>query len=185
MIKITKLQLQQVFKTVDNKNSKFELNHIYIDDENIVSTDTRAISIIQHDEKVDIPFLICRSIIDVALKNKNAYFYDIHQKGIDLLDKDDRHIMSIIQPERSDNHFRFPDYKRVIPKKTTKQIEFYQKSQISGLLLANRVFIDEKYVPDVKEGTVGITGSNTPIIINDPITKLTYVAMPICGILDD
>lgn len=185
MVEVSHKELKQLFKTIDKNNPKFELDYLYVSPKRVASSDTRSLSVINHNSSQEFePFLLHGSAVEIALKIKKTDKFVLNHDGIKCLNEINQHIMTIQQPQ-TPSQWHFPDTEKIIPTTFKKEVDFYQKEQISGVLLANNVFLDKKYVPEVNEGTISINGANKPVLIKDEHTRLTYLAMPICGVFED
>lgn len=186
MIRVDRELLEIAAAYIDTNNPKYELNYLYIDAKNMVSTNTRAMAIVKHWGDLDAEvenFYIHKSVVDLALKQRKALSYDLGADMIVCLDKDDREIYSI--SKRHDNHvIKYPAYDRIVPTDVRKAIPFVQHSHIDGILALNKVLVEVKYIPKVMpDGDctwyVGINDNTMPIVIFDKQKDMQVIIMPI------
>lgn len=182
MIKLTRNQLKNLIISCDTNNPKYELNFIYIDKENAVSTNTRCVTIVEHDQNTEEMWLHS-SLAKTAIKDSKATDFIIESNNsIISVDKDGFHIMrySITMTNYSYSTMKFPDYKRIIPKECTKpNIPFTDASQINGILALDEVNVNPKYLPLISEGYISHNGNQLPVMIQDSDRIITNVVMPI------
>ncbi|PHR57257.1 MAG: hypothetical protein COA44_06040 [Arcobacter sp.] len=175
---VSKKELQVVAKYIDTNNPKFELNYLYIDKEHLVSTDTRALAVIKHHGHADKDFYIHKSIVDLSIKYKKSLYFDLQPNKIVCLDEYEREIITIsIESLLGERTFNYPDFQRIIPKEVINKIEFVEQTQIEGILAFNKVHIEPKRVPNISHGTIGITSTSTPVLIEHE--NIIIVMMPI------
>jgi hypothetical protein len=182
MIKLTRNQLQNLIMSCDTNNPKYELNFIYIDKENAVSTQTRAITIVEHNQKTEEMWLHV-SLAKKAITDKKATHFIIESNNsIISVGIDEFHIMrySIDLTDYTYSTMRFPDYKRIVPNSFTKSnIPFTDSSQINGILALDEINVNPKYLPLIEEGYISYNGSSMPVMIKDSEEIITHVVMPI------
>ena len=182
MIKLTKNQLKNLIISCDTNNPKYELNFIFIDKENAVSTNTRCVTIIEHNQNTEEMWLHI-SLAKAAIKDTRATHFIIESNNsIISIDKDEFHIMrySIDMTDYTCSTMKFPDYKRIIPQSFTKQnIPFTDASQINGILALDEVNLNPKYLPLISEGYISHNGDQLPVMIQDAERLITHVVMPI------
>ena len=182
MIKLTRNQLKNLIMSCDTNNPKYELNFIFIDKENAVSTNTRCVTIVEHNQNTEGMWLHI-SLAKTAFKDTRATHFIIESNNsIISIDKDEFHIMrySIDMTDYTYSTMKFPDYKRIIPKLFTKQnIPFIDASQINGILAIDEVNVNPKYLPLISEGYISHNGETMPIMIQDEHRIITHVVMPI------
>jgi len=189
MIKVNRRSLEIASKYIDVRNPKFELNYLYVDNKNIVSTNTRALVIVKHHgniEKDEDDFFIHKNIVDVALKQRKAKKFILQSNGIILLDDKGNELFTISAQMYAGNYqncVKYPEYKNIIPKDMKKNIPFVNSSQINGILAVNKIIVDEKYIPNLKGSNefesmqIGINSIASPISIKSG--DITIVIMPI------
>lgn len=182
MIKLTKNQLKNLIMSCDTNNHKYELNFIFIDKENAVSTNTRCVTIVEHDQNTEEMWLHI-SLAKTAIKDSRATHFIIESNNsIISTDKYEFHIMrySIDMTDYTYSTMKFPDYKRIIPQSFTKQnIPFLDASQINGILALDEVNVNPKYLPLISEGYISHNGETLPVMIQDVDKLITHVVMPI------
>ncbi len=182
MIKLTKNQLKNLIISCDTNNTIYELNFIYIDKENAVSTNTRCVTVIEHNENTEEMWLHV-SLAKTATKDSKATHFIIESNNsIISVDKDESHIMrySITMTDYTYSTMRFPDYKRIIPQSCTKSnIPFTDASQMQGILALDEVNVNPKYLPLISEGYISHNGETMPVVIQDVDKLITHVVMPI------
>lgn len=182
MIKLTKNQLKNLIMSCDTNNPKYELNFIFIDKENAVSTNTRCVTIVEHNQNTKEMWLHI-SLAKAAIKDSKATHFIIESNNsIISTDKDEFHIMrySIDMTDYTYSTMKFPDYKRIIPQSFTKQnIPFLDASQINGILALDEVNVNPKYLPLISEGYISHNGETMPVMIQDVDKLITHVVMPI------
>jgi hypothetical protein len=86
--------IKQLKTMLDKNNPKYEINHIFVDQENIVLTDTRYLIVIKHD--LDIKQ-------DMLLINDKAKYEYLHQNYSDIFGSN-----------YITKGFSYPEYKRLI-----------------------------------------------------------------------
>lgn len=186
-MEVTRERLEAVAPYIDSGCPKVELNYLFIDDKNMVSTNTRALAIVEHyQDDVKMNFYIHKSIIDLSLKQTKAKSFELSLNKIICLDKEGEEILIISRSESTD-FARFPAYENIIPKELEKTIPFIQRSHIDGILAVNKVLIDNKYIPKIADikgnmdflGYVGINSNNLPIIIFNHRKDMQFIIMPI------
>ncbi|TET89659.1 MAG: hypothetical protein E3J96_01405 [Sulfurovum sp.] len=107
----------------ENNNPKKELNHIYVDSENIVVTDTRILIVHKHNMDIKDDFLLlnqkCKINMDFNIEDGFMEFgVDVYRKKILLREK----------PKTGNGYFyNYPDYKRIIPKIDSKKFSHHLK----------------------------------------------------------
>jgi len=177
---INKKLLEDVLITIDKNNPKYELNFCYVDKENIVSTNTRALTVATHELEIQEPFFIERHLVEKAVKEKNALYFKVAPSKITAYDKDLNELItfSIERPRNKDN-FRFPDYERLITKEFNKKISFVDYSQINGIFAINKVDINPIWIPKTKLGYICINDKNIPVMIENAEHKIKTLIMPI------
>ena len=182
MIKLTKNQLKNLIMSRDTNNPKYELNFIFIDKENAVSTNTRCVTIVEHNQNTEEMWLHI-SLAKIAIKDSKATHFIIESNNsIISTDKDEFHIMrySIDMTDYTYSTMKFPDYKRIIPQSFIKQnIPFTDASQINGILAIDEVNVNPKYLPLISEGYISHNGETKPVMIQDVDKLITHVVMPI------
>lgn len=182
MIKFTKNQLKNLIISCDTNNPKYELNFIYIDKENAVSTNTRCVTIIEHNENTEEMWLHI-SLAKTAIKDSKATHFIIESSNsIISVDKYECHIMrySIDMKDYTYSTMKFPDYKRIIPQSCSKSnIPFTDASQMQGILALDEVNVNPKYLPLISEGYISHNGDQLPVMIQDADKLITHVVMPI------
>lgn len=178
-----KLELASLY--IDTINPKFELNYLYIDSENMVSSNTRALSVIKHGGKVEVEFYICKNIVSLALKQTKAKFFILSADNIVCLDKEQDELFTVsLSSTNSYTKFKYPEYVRILPKQDMKMsVPFAESSHIGGILATHGVLIDSKYIPkkfniDFR-GYIGINDSNLPIMLYSEDKSVQIVIMPI------
>lgn len=190
MIKVNKKKLGIVAKSIDMYNPKFELNHLYVDEENIVSTDTRRLTVIKHlsEYKVE-PFFIHKSVVDLALKQTKAESYILEPGKIICLDKYDCQLI-ILQKDLEASTMRFPLYEKIIPKSIEKTIPYNEDAQVAGIFAVNHIHVDHSYIPPLvgkrNQGDVyyiGINERTLPVIMFDEHKEINVIVMPIVDTL--
>jgi hypothetical protein len=166
----------------DTSNPKYELNFIYIDKENAVSTQTRAVTIVEHNQQTEEMWLHV-SLAKKAITDKKATHFIIESNNsIISVGIDEFHIMrySIDLTDYTYSTMRFPDYKRIVPNSFTKSnIPFTDASQINGILALDEINVNPKYLPSIEEGYISYNGSSMPVMIKDSEEIITHVVMPI------
>ncbi len=182
MIKLTKNQLKNLIISCDTKNPKYELNFIYIDKQNAVSTNSRCITVIEHNQNTEEMWLHI-SLAKTAIKDSKATHFIIESNNsIISFDKDNFHIMrySIDMTDYTYSTMKFPDYNRIIPQSCTKSnIPFTDASQIQGILALDEVNVNPKYLPLINEGYISYNADDLPVMIQDSEKIITHVVMPI------
>lgn len=177
---INKKLLEDILITIDKNNPKWELNFCYVDKENIVSTNTRALTVATHGLKIDNHFFIERNLIEKATKEKNALYFKIAPSKITAYDKDLNELitLSIEKPTNKDN-YKYPEYERIIPKEFEKKISFVDYSQINGMFAINKVDVNPIWIPKTKLGYIYINNKNLPVMIENAEYKIKTLIMPI------
>ena len=182
MIKLTKNQLKNLIISCDTNNHKYELNFIYIDKENAVSTNTRCVTIVEHNQNTKEMWLHV-SLAKTAIKDSKATHFIIESNNsIISVDKDEFNIMrySIDMTDYTYSTMKFPDYKIIIPTSFTKSnIPFTDASQMQGILAIDEVNVNPKYLPLIDEGYISYNTDNLPVMIQDVDRLITNVVMPI------
>ena len=134
MKEIKREVLEVLLQSVGISNPIPELNYLYVDKENIVSTNLIALCIASHTMDVQKPFLIDRKIVAQALKIKKATYFRLFENKVMSLDKDHVEIMTYSVSSHSDvTAEKYPEYKRVIPNSSTKTISFSDPAQICAV----------------------------------------------------
>ena len=158
----------------------------------IVATNTRVLGAAKH-YVVEIvgqdsaPFLVHKSIVDLALKQTKALYFELSSGQIKCLDKDHEEIITISKRDVSMDMFKYPPYKSIIPTDMKEKIPFTQSSQIDGILALNKIQINPKFIPkinvkgdgDFLGGYVGIESRERPIKISEKNGSFVVVIMPI------
>ena len=184
MIKLTKNQLKNLIISCDTNNPKYELNFIYIDKQNAVSTNTRCVTIIEHNQNTEEMWLHL-SLAKTAIKDTKATHFIIEESNsIISVDKDEWNIMRYSQDIRNCSYtystMKFPDYKRIIPQSFIKpNIPFTDASQMQGILALDEVNVNPKYLPLLSEGYISHNGPELPVMIQDSDRITTHLVMPI------
>ena len=182
MIKLTKNELKNLIISCDTNNPKYELNFIYVDTKNAVSTNTRRVTIIEHNQNTQEMWLHV-SLAKTAIKDSKATHFIIESNNsIISVDIDEFHIMrySIDMTDYTYSTMRFPDYQRIIPRSCTKSnIPFTDASQMQGILALDEVNVNHKYLPLISEGYISHNGDQLPVMIQDVDKLITHVVMPI------
>ena len=182
MIKLTKNQLKNLIISCNTNNPKYELNFIYIDKENAVSTNTRCATIIKHNQNTEEMWLHI-SLAKKAIKDsKSTHFIIESNNSIISVDIDESHIMrySITMTDYTYSTMKFPDYQRIISQSFIKpNIPFTDASQMQGILALDEVNVNPKYLPLISEGYISHNGDQLPVMIQDSDRIITNVVMPI------
>ena len=181
MIKLTKNQLKNLIISCDTRNQKYELNFIFIDKENAVSTNTRCVTIVEHNQNTEEMWLHI-SLAKAAIKDSKATHFIIESNNSIISIDEDEFIMrySIDMTDYTYSTMKFPDYKRIIPQSFTKQnIPFIDASQINGILALDEVNLNPKHLPLIQEGYISNNGDSLPVVIQDAERLITHVVMPI------
>ena len=181
MIKLTKNQLKNLIISCDTRNPKYELNFIFIDKENAVSTNTRCVTIVEHNQNTEEMWLHI-SLAKAAIKDSKATHFIIESNNSIISIDEDEFIMrySIDMTDYTYSTMKFPDYKRIIPQSFTKQnIPFIDASQINGILALDEVNLNPKHLPLIQEGYISNNGDSLPVVIQDAERLITHVVMPI------
>jgi len=127
-------------KIRENTNPKVELNHYFIDNENIVVTDTRMLAILKHGEEIDSKHLLLNPKFKLGMDwDKEDGFYDL---GPEVLKKK----KLLDEPNKEDNSYfyKYPDYKRIIPQTESK----YFRRETRGLDALYQLTFDHGIVFD-------------------------------------
>ena len=181
MIKLTKNQLKNLIISCDTNNPKYELNFIFINKENAVSTNARCATIVEHNQNTEEMWLHI-SLAKKAIKDSKATHFIIESNNsIISIDKDEFHIMrySIDMTDYTYSAMKFPGYKRIIPQSFIKpNIPFTDASQINGILALDEVNVNTKYLPLISEGYISHNGDQLPVMIQDVDRLITHVVMP-------
>jgi len=187
MVRITRKYLAAAAAYIDTNNPKFELDYLFIDSENMVSTNTRALAVVKHYsvEKFQ-DFYIHKSIVDLAIKQTKAKSFELSLDKIICYDKDDFELLIISKSPQS-NYGRYPEYKRILPPSFDHTIPFLKESHIDGIFALNKVLIDNKNIPKLgltKEdseflGYIGINSDNLPVSLFDVKKDIQCIIMPI------
>ena len=90
------------FTMLDKNNPKTELNHVYVDSENIVLNDTIFLIAIRHGLDIE---------SDMLLLNDKAKYKYPNQKYSD-----------VFQCNYIENGFKYPEYKRILQNKPSKEL---------------------------------------------------------------
>jgi len=171
--------LEDILLHIDKNNPKFELNYCYVDDINIVSTDTRVLCVAEHGLNINKPFFIDRTIVEKAVREKKADSFILNPNRIAAI-QNGNEIMTFSMSYPVDmKNFRFPDYHRIIPETINTKISFVDNSQINGLFAAKKVAVNPKYLPKSKYGYIGINEKNLPVVVQDGEYKIKTIIMPI------
>ena len=179
MIEITKEELDTLFRTLGNGKEKYEFSCLYIDEENIVSTDTKSISILKHTgQKTDTTsFFIHRDVVETALKVKGGSYFRLAPDTISCFKKNE-HIVDITK--RSDAT-KFVDYKRVIPNRFKEVIPFANTGIVPAVLTIKGIAVDTKRLPKWKEDTgfIKINDGRSPFVLEREDRQFQIIIMPI------
>lgn len=158
--------MQLLNKILPTNNPKLEINHIFLDSENMVATDTRILIVKKHGmDDIDKEYVI----VNPKAKDKSI--------KIDTL---------IDGMGYSTNYGKYPDYKRILTKEPMVKVE----GDVDGLTLLQMIcaekgmminFVDYaafmKMLSKITFNRYYVGGKNLPITIaND---EYTIVLMPI------
>jgi hypothetical protein len=178
MVEVTREQLENALILIDDNNPKYELNFLYVDNENIVSTNTRGLCIARHRSGIEKPFYIHKKVVKKAISDKDAKYYHLSENTVVSIDRDSQEIMSYHGKYNSENMF-YPDYKRIIPEEFNKKHSFLENNQINGIFAINKVHINPKWLPKFKSGFIHIKQNNLPVAIMNENENITFVVMPL------
>lgn len=183
---VSRAELEFGSAYMDINNPKFELNHLFVDSENIVSTNTRALAMVGHKNgecSKDLKFLISREVVLDALKKKKATSFRLLDATVVCINEFGDEFMTISCPPTIGY---FPDYKRIVTDVEGKGKPFTQLDQITGIAASSRIEIDRKHAPKIKgvfTGRVFLRDGSIPVQIKmTPVHNLqdaTIVIMPI------
>ncbi len=125
----------------DTNNPKYELNFIFIDKENAVSTNTRCVTIVEHNQNTEEMWLHI-SLAKTAIKDSKATHFIIESNNsIISTDKDEFHIMrySIDMTDSATRfQFQYGTIKRAAPAKAPSIAANFNSSMVR--LKADRRF---------------------------------------------
>ena len=184
-IVLGRAEIENLAKAVDANNPKFELNFVYVDNESVVSTNTKVLISIKHEQNFDGKLFIHGSILKKALSDRRAsYFYlglnsVASASGMEI--SNSNIIMEYSVPLADENiYWKYPDYRRILPNTDKmKAVEFVENSNLSGIFAINKIHIDPKLLPTFKKGFVYHDGNN-PVLISDfDYPNRVCVIMPI------
>lgn len=176
---ISREVLTKIAPAIDKNNPKHELNYLYVDDTHCVATNTRILTAFKHKEKIEGCFFVHRELIEQALKIRKAKEFIISHNQIECIkEKELNNILSLESFELNS----FPEYERILDSKTSKELPFYRKENISGLLLREDVVLNPMFIPNFKEGVIHIENGKSPIVIEDGDCDIKSVVMPIVDV---
>ncbi len=180
-MRIKKTELSILSQYIDVNNPKFELNYLYVDKSNAVSTNTRALAIFSHEQNVQNLFFVHRDLILRALKEKKAFSYELGQNKVICFDVDDFEILTLMIETDFCRDYKFPDYLRIQPKDKHKlYFPFTDNSQISGIVATKKTTLDPKWIPaSIKSGLIGWNKPSLPVQIQDEEMNIEVIIMPI------
>lgn len=183
MVQMNKHDMQVLIQYCDTNNPRFELNYIYVDEKHAVSTNTRALAFIEHTEAIDKPFLVSVKAAVTAIKVQGAFRFRLEPNRIICLDSKDIEIVTISSQEPPE--WRWTDYKRIIPESMAHTVRFAHQNEIGGVLVVNKVTIDNRFIPKIDGGYIGINSNSTPIMVQDEDKRIGVIIMPYTGFFDD
>lgn len=113
-------------------NPKAELNGVYLHNSNLVSTNTRSMTISNLNLNSEFDLILHRKAIDEILKlNSESEFY-FSDTQIFVKNKNVQFFIKLING-------KFPDYSRVIPTETTHNIELNSSDLIENINIVNGI----------------------------------------------
>ncbi|MFY9075305.1 hypothetical protein OZZ08_10100 [Malaciobacter mytili] len=173
--------LEDILITIDKTNPKYELNFCYVDELNMVSTNTRALTVAEHGLKIEKPFFLERILIEKATKERKAAYFSISPSKITAYDKELYEIItfSVETPSYNTNEFKYPDYKRIFPEEWKTKISFVDYSQINGIFAVHKVDINPAWIPKTRCGYIKINEKNLPAMVENADHKIKTLIMPI------
>ncbi len=181
MISINKMGLMVINQYIDTNNPKYELNYMYVDEENAVSTNTRAMGVVEHQGSLkEEPFFIAKDIVTTALKVRGGESYGLSKDSIIVYDKMGIEMMTIVG---KDTKLRaFVDYKQVLITEYKDKIAFANIEQAQGITAIKKVHLNNKLVPKIKdtwEGYLLFNSTDLPIGLIGRDKIISVVIMPI------
>jgi hypothetical protein len=183
MITVTKKQLQLLSSYCDTNNINYRFNYIFIDSDNIVATDTRALIVMEHLQDVDKEFAIHKSVIELALKT-NATEYILKENSICCVLKKYRDEVCISATAMSD--FEYVNYKRITDIQDQSELKFVSSDAISGMLQMKNIAINDKYIPKLRDyGYLRFVDNSRPIEIDFVEHSTKIFIMPMSDLFQD
>ena len=155
-IEVSRQELEFGSMYIDTNNPKFELNYLYVDSENVVCTNTRALSVVSHQNvgvRSDLKLYIPKEVVVDALKKKLAVKFYLENASITCINAEGIEFMKISGVEMSSGCY--PDYKRIVGKVNKDSHPFTQLDQITGIIASKMVEVDKKYIPKFKGEYMG------------------------------
>jgi hypothetical protein len=182
--RIKKSELEIVSKYIDKNNPKIEFNYLFVDQDNLVATNTRAIGIIQHRSNIEgkDKFFIHGDVVALALKQTKAVEFELQEQKIICFDKAGHEIITIQKSEKPDrfDDYNFTNYKRIIPETFKKTMPFVEHAQIQGIFAVEKIQVNTNYLPKkFDEGNIGINNYNIPVKISNFEDTIKIIIMPI------
>jgi len=108
----------------ENNNPKKELNHIYVDSENMVVTDTKILLVYKHNMEIDDQFLLLNQKYKMNMDfNIDDGFMEF---GVDVYRKK---ALYKEKPKDKSYFYNYPNYKRILPTYNSKKF----KSHLRGI----------------------------------------------------
>jgi len=189
MIQITKPQLKAIFDATDKYNPKLELNYAYVDENYIVSTDTRVMTAIRHDHSSVFttfnykPFYISRYIMELALKLKGADTFLLEPDAIVCCSSKDVLFEITIGTRQNPSLYKYADYMRILNQQRGSDNTdlFTRPEHIPGILATRKIDVNPKYVSKAFNQGKIITSSSeyyTPVRIHDVEQGILSIIMP-------
>ena len=195
MIQITKPQLKAIFDATDKYNPKFELNYAYVDENYIVSTNTRVMTTVRHDHSSVFttfnykPFYISRYIMELALKLKGVDTFLLEPGAIVCCSSRDvlfEITIKIKQPSLG----KYADYVRILEQNRGSDNTdlFTRPEHIPGILATRKIDINPKYVSKAfNQGKIISSSSEyfIPVRIHDVEQGILSIIMPMSDSFKD
>ncbi len=180
MIKINRLELALLCQYVDKDHPQPEINCVFVDEENIVSTNTRGMAVIKHGDKIGKPYLIAEHIVAAALKIKDGAFFCLKENAVEVKNREEISLMTITGRELSLGAAL--KYKSILGGEYRKKMPFVGIPQMQGLVALERIHINQKLIPNIKgewQGYLSVVNDEAPIMINSEDKLITIIIMPI------
>lgn len=155
-VDIKRDHLEYVSLYMDTNNPKPELNGLYVDNDMVCSTNTRALAVFNHGKKLkkNTKIFIESSIVKDALKKKDAVEFRLSAFTIGCLNDDGELFLELKCFTK--NLHKYPDIKRINLNIDNEGVFgkdkfiFTDLHQIAGILAVNMIDVDNKWIPRIR-----------------------------------
>lgn len=185
-VKVTRRELYLASQYLYKNDEHAEFEYIQVTNEKLISTNTSALAIIEHDDKQKTPFsfFVHKKAVDLGLSQSGVDEFILEPFSVACMGKG----RTYIRFETGIQILKYPDTSRIIKEDFKISTAIHDESHISGILAINEVMINKKYIPKgltelglghIFVGDIMIDNRNSPIMIRSRCGREVFVIMPI------